>query len=178
MSFKNFLNDHIVIERDGGPVTYEVSFQGKKVIGPLDMDVEEDDLLIRKSTDERFIVTSVERHKAPAIMRHDMSHCTLTLVYEKQALKRREEAARTQIIQHIGSAHTVAGRDIHGGVNTTITVTNILDALAAAVTEDTSIPEDQKPSLIGQIRALSTNPFILGIAPPLILEALKKQFGL
>src|SRR5271157_809058 len=177
MSLHDFYDDSITIHHGDRLVKYEVSFQGKKVIGPLDMEVEEDDLLIRDATKERFIVTSVERHKGPH-MGPDMSHCTLTVVYEKQALKQRDEAARTQVTQHIGSAHTVAGRDIHGGVNTTITVTNILDALTAAVSDDQSIPEDEKLSLLDKIKAVATNPFILGIAPPLILEALKSQLGL
>ncbi len=86
--------------------------------------------------------------------------------------------SRSQITQHIGTAHTVAGRDIHGGVNTTITVTHIFEALASAVSEAEEIPEEEKPSLLEKIKALATNPFILGIGPPLIVEALKSQLGL
>ena len=69
-------------------------------------------------------------------------------------------------------------RDIHGGVNTTITVTHIFEALASAVSEAEEIPEEEKPSLLEKIKALATNPFILGIGPPLIVEALKSQLGL
>lgn len=176
MSIQDFNNDSIVIIHGGNTNKYEVSFQGRKVIGPVDIEVAEDDVLICISTQERFIVTSVERYSSTRRMGRNMDHCTLKVIPEKQALKQQDASARTQITQHIGTAHTVAGRDIHGGVNTTIT--HIIDALATAVSEADNIPEAEKPSLLEKIKELATNPFILGIGPPLILEALRTKLGL
>ncbi len=96
MSLEDFYNDPIVIIHDGHPNTCEVSFQGKKILGPIDMQVEEDDLLIRESTKERFVVTNAERHRSPRQMGSHMDHCTLTVISEKQARKRQDESTRTQ----------------------------------------------------------------------------------
>jgi len=179
MLFRDFQNDTIAIERGDRTATYEVSFQGKKIYGPLDMEVEEGDALTQQSTHERFIVSSVERHKAPARMSQGMSHCVLAVMYEAQPRKKQEEArAAPQITQHIGSAHTVTGRDIHGGVNTTITVTQIFDAIAVAIDEDKVIPEAEKKTILGRIKSLATNPYVMAVVPPLIVEALKKRIGI
>jgi hypothetical protein len=179
MSFRDFMNDAIEIERGDRKLSYDVSFQGKKILGPVDMEVEEDDGLTRRSTGERFVITDVERHNAPSGMRSELSHCVLTVVPESQAGKRLEaEKPTTNITQHIGTAHAVAGRDIHGTVDVNVTVNHVLDALADAVGRDEAIPSAEKTTILGHLKTLATNPYVLGVAPPLILEALKKSLGL
>jgi hypothetical protein len=179
MPLHNFYNDSIVIHRGDRVVRCEVSFQGKKILGPLDLDVEEDDLLIRESTNERFIVTSVERHKAPRHMSSRMSHCELTVVYEKQARKQQEEAARSQVTWNIGSAGNVAGRDISGVAIAIgqLTLKEVLEMTIQRVTEDASIPDSEKKHLIERIQGFLNNPYVSGLATTAIWELMKSGLG-
>ena len=40
------------------------------------------------------------------------------------------------------------------------------------------MPEAEKASLLGKIKDVATSPYVMGIAPPLFLEWLKKKTGL
>lgn len=178
MPSETFLNDTIVIEREDRTVSYRVNFQGKKIFGPFDMDVQEGDSLQRESTGERFVITDVERHKVSKFMSEELNHCKLKVIYEGEARRQQAAATATIVTQNIGSAHTVAGRDISGGVVTNLNVVHMLGALERAVSNDEAIPADEKKTILEQIKSLATNPFVLGVAPPVLVEAIKKQFGL
>jgi hypothetical protein len=51
-------------------------------------------------------------------------------------------------------------------------------ATAAAIDEDKTIPPEAKKTILGQIRSLAKNPYVMAVVPPLIVEALKKRLGL
>jgi hypothetical protein len=53
-----------------------------------------------------------------------------------------------------------------------------LNVLEEAITKDTHIPEEEKNSLVRKIRALSEEPYMVSIGSGLIVEGLKKAFGL
>lgn len=53
-----------------------------------------------------------------------------------------------------------------------------LNILEEAVIKDAQIPEEEKKSLVRKIRALSEDPYMVGIGSGLIIEGVKKVFGL
>ena len=64
----------------------------------------------------------------------------------------------------------VAGRDI---VQNNVTSIQLLHILETAIECSHTIPEPQKPGLLQQLRSLSENPFISGLATSAIVEGLK-----
>jgi hypothetical protein len=53
-----------------------------------------------------------------------------------------------------------------------------LNVLEEAVTKDTHIPTEEKNSIVQKIRALSEDPYMVNIGSELIVEGLRKAFGL
>ena len=68
-----------------------------------------------------------------------------------------------------GPVRNVAGRDIIQN----LTSTNLLTALQTTVEHSPSIPEADKASIIGHLKSLLANPYVIAIASGGIVEAIK-----
>lgn len=91
--------------------------------------------------------------------------------------------------QHFyGSASNVAGRDLHQRIGSqnvnvaggnivdnrnTTSLADILEVIRNIVEQTPEIPEVQKPTILGHVKSLLSNPYVVGIVSGEIVETIK-----
>jgi hypothetical protein len=172
----NKLNDDAVLVRDGREIPVKVSAQSNKnVVAALDVDAQEGDLFRFQAFPEELVVSKIERIRAP---RGRLDHATLTLATKSEwARLQRPVAGHTSQTWNIGQAGAVAGHDIHGPINVTITGPQFFQALEKQIENDKTIPVEEKKGILAKLRDAILHPKVVEAATTVFSTICKSSQG-
>jgi hypothetical protein len=173
------LNDDALLVRDGREIPVKVYAQStKNVFAALDVDAQEGDLFRCKEFPEELVVSKVKRIRAPRGMGHDLNHATLVLVTTSEwAHSQRPVAGHTSQTWNIGQAGAIAGHDIHGPVNVTITGPQFFQALEKQIEDDKTIPKGEKKGILTKLRDAVFHPKVVEAATTVLSTIWKSSNG-
>ncbi len=167
MNFGSFPTTQITVTRGSEKWEFEGLISGKQIDAEAGTKVKRGDTLLWPGISEPYVVDDVEYAGAGITI---PAHETIKIIAESRWKERSE--GRGGVVQHIGTAHNVAGRDVHETTNH-ITYVQVLQSLEKRVKEDMSIPEKEKTTLLQKIQSVINSPYVSGIATGAMVEAAK-----